>query len=165
MKRVLIIGCPGAGKSTFGRKLAEKTGLPLHYLDMIWHKADRTTVTRDEFDEKLAAILHTDEWIIDGNYMRTLPDRLGYADTVFFLDYPIDVCLQGAIGRLGKPRPDIPWNSERDSELDEEFRQWIIDYPKDQIPAIKELLNIYQGQLHVFKNREEAKQFLDDIQL
>ena len=52
MKKVIIIGCPGAGKSTFARKLKDRTGLPLFYLDMIWHKADGTNISRDEFDEK-----------------------------------------------------------------------------------------------------------------
>ena len=98
MKKVLIIGCPGAGKSTFGRALAAKTGLPLFYLDMVWHRADRTTVSRDEFDVKLTEIMKNEGWIIDGNYKRTLPVRLREADTVFFLDYPIDVCLAGCHG-------------------------------------------------------------------
>lgn len=53
MKKVLVFGCPGAGKSTFARKLSEKTGLPLYYLDMIWHKTDRTTVSTEEFDTTL----------------------------------------------------------------------------------------------------------------
>ena len=72
MNKVLVIGCPGAGKSTFSRKLAQKTGLQLHYLDMLWHRPDRTTVGREEFDENLQKILTTDQWIIDGNYLRTL---------------------------------------------------------------------------------------------
>ena len=161
MKKVLIIGCPGAGKSTFGRALAAKTGLPLLYLDMVWHRADRTTVSRDEFDVKLAEIMNNEGWIIDGNYKRTLPVRLREADTVFFLDYPIEVCLAGAIERLGKPRPDVPWSD--DFELDEEFRQWILDYPKDQMPVIAELLKSYSGTLYVFHSREEANKFLDDL--
>ncbi len=60
MKRVIVIGSPGAGKSTFARKLKDKTGLPLYYLDRIFHKPDRTTVTREEFDQKLQTILQTD---------------------------------------------------------------------------------------------------------
>ena len=75
MKRVIVIGSPGAGKSTFARKLKDKTGLPLYYLDRIFHKPDRTTVNREEFDQKLQTILQTDRWIIDGNYQRTLPLR------------------------------------------------------------------------------------------
>ena len=57
MKKVLILGCPGAGKNTFARKLRDKTGLPLYYLDMIWHKPDRTTITKQEFDAKLSEII------------------------------------------------------------------------------------------------------------
>lgn len=59
MKRVLVIGCPGAGKSTFSRKLSAKTGLPLHYLDMIWHKPDKTNVSQEKFDEKLEDMLES----------------------------------------------------------------------------------------------------------
>ena len=65
MKRIIVIGSPGAGKSTFARQLRDITGLPLYYLDMIWHLPDRTTITKDEFDQKLMDILKTDTWIID----------------------------------------------------------------------------------------------------
>ena len=93
MKRVLVIGSPGAGKSTFARNLRDKTGLPLYHLDNIWHKPDRTTISREEFDERLAAILAKDSWIIDGNYSRTLELRLQYCDTVFLLDYPLEASV------------------------------------------------------------------------
>ena len=65
MKRVIVIGCPGAGKSTFARKLAAKTELPLHYLDMIWHRADRTVIGREAFDRQLDKLVTEDKWIID----------------------------------------------------------------------------------------------------
>ena len=71
MKKIIVIGSPGAGKSTFARKLREKTGIPLYYLDMLWHKPDRTNVSQEEFDAGLDSILCQDEWIIDGNYLRT----------------------------------------------------------------------------------------------
>lgn len=100
MKKVLILGCPGAGKSTFARKLRDKTGLPLYYLDMIWHKPDRTTITKQEFDAKLSEIIKQEEWIIDGNYGRTLEMRFEECDTVFFLDLPTNVWLAGAEGRM-----------------------------------------------------------------
>lgn len=73
MHKVIVIGCPGAGKSTFSRKLAAKTSLPLYYLDMIWHRPDRTNIGREAFILKLDEILQTDRWIIDGNYLYTLP--------------------------------------------------------------------------------------------
>lgn len=72
MKKVIIIGCSGAGKSTFARKLRDITNLPLFYLDMIWHKPDKTHISREAFDEKLQEIIQQEEWIMDGNYGRTL---------------------------------------------------------------------------------------------
>ena len=93
MKRVIVIGSPGAGKSTFARKLKDKTGLPLYYLDRIFHKPDKTTVNREEFDQKLQSILQTDRWIIDGNYQRTLPLRFEACTDVFFLDLSLNECL------------------------------------------------------------------------
>lgn len=141
MKRVIVIGCPGAGKSTFARRLSAKTGLPLYYLDMIWHLPDRTTLSREEFVTRLEEIVARDEWIIDGNYLHTMPFRLQNCDTVFFFDLPTDVCLAGAEERIGKEREDMPWTEER---LDEEFRQWIMDFPIQQLPVINSLLSEYK---------------------
>ena len=83
MEKVIVIGCPGAGKSTFARRLREKTGLPLYYLDMLWHKPDRTNVSAEEFDVCLQKILEQENWIVDGNYLRTLEMRLQACDSVF----------------------------------------------------------------------------------
>ena len=69
MQKVMIIGCPGSGKSTFARRLRDLTGLPLYYLDMLWHKPDRTNITKEEFDARLIEITGRDRWIIDGNVM------------------------------------------------------------------------------------------------
>lgn len=159
MKKVIIIGCPGAGKSTFARKLKEKTGLPLFYLDMIWHKADGTNISRDEFDGKIKEIMKKEQWILDGNYIRTLEMRLKECDTVFLLDYPLELCLEGASSRIGKERPDMPWV---ESEFDLEFRQFIVDFPKDSLPKIYELLKKYEKEkeLHIFRKREDAEEYL-----
>ena len=91
----MVIGSPGAGKSTFARKLRDETGISLYYLDLLWHRPDRTNVEREEFDARLAQILEKDRWIIDGNYLRTLETRMRACDTVFLLDYPMEVCLAG----------------------------------------------------------------------
>lgn len=160
MNRVLVIGCPGAGKSTFSCKLSAKTGLPIHYLDMIWHTPDRTTVSTEEFDKRLESILQSDEWIIDGNYLRTMPRRLQECEAVFFFDIPLDDCLSGVISRLGKPREDMPWI---DTELDEEFHQWILNFPIEQRPEIVRLLNTFDGEVFHFKSREDANNYLDSL--
>lgn len=158
-KKIIVIGSPGAGKSTFARKLRDVTGLPLYYLDMIWHKPDRTNISREEFDRQLNEIVKKDKWIIDGNYQRTLEARMKECDTVFLLDFPLETCLAGAKSRIGEKREDLPWTEQ---ELDGEFRQWILDFPKTQLPEIYELLEAYRikKEVIIFKTREEADDYL-----
>ena len=125
MKRVIIIGCPGSGKSTFARELHACTNLPLYYLDMLYWNADRTTVPKAEFRRRLGEVLEKDSWIIDGNYGSTMEMRMAVCDTVFFLDYPTEVCLAGIEARRGKVRPDMPWvENEEDAEFLEFIRQF-----------------------------------------
>ena len=162
MEKAIVIGCPGAGKSTFARGLRERTGLPLYYLDMLWHRPDRTNVSREEFDTGLREILKKDRWIIDGNYLRTLEQRLAACDTVFFLDFPPEVCLAGAKSRIGRPREDMPWV---ETEFDREFCQWILDFQRDQMPQINGLLEKHRGMTGFrFRSREEAEEYLGRIE-
>ena len=153
-----MIGSPGAGKSTFARRLHAMTGLPLYHLDNIWHLPDRTTISREEFDARLGYILAQDRWIIDGNYSRTLEPRFKCCDAVFLLDYPLEVCLAGVGARIGKKREDMPWI---EYEFDEEFRQFITEFPQTRLPNIYRLLEEYgQGrEIHIFRSREEADSY------
>ena len=159
-RKILIIGSPGSGKSTFARELKNRSGLPLYYLDMIFHNPDRTTVSREDFDEKLSEIMKKNEWIIDGNYQRTLPLRFEACTEVFFFDLPVEQCLEGAASRIGQRREDLPWI---EYEFDLEFRQYILDFPKDQIPGIYELVERYQDSrtITIFHSREEADEYLN----
>ena len=162
MQKVIVIGCPGSGKTTFAERLNIITGLPLYYLDAIWHKPDKTHISRENFDKSISAILNTAEWIIDGNYSRTLEIRLQQCDTVFLFDLPPEVCIQGATDRLGKGRYDIPWI---DKELTPSFKQSIQDFPRNSLPRIYELIEKYSKnrQIIVFKSREDVDVFLKSI--
>lgn len=159
MKRVLVIGSPGAGKSTFARKLRERTGLPLYYLDQIWHCSDGSHLSEKEFDDRLDELLKQERWIIDGNYSRTLVRRLAACDTVFLLDYPTDLCLLGAASRIGRKREDLPWIEQ---EFDAEFKQHIINFPQKRLPQIYQLLQSIREEkaVIIFKTREEADNYL-----
>ena len=159
--KILVIGSPGSGKSTFSRKLRDKMGLPLYYLDMIYHKPDRTTVTREEFDEKLSHILTLDRWIIDGNYQRTLPVRFERCTDIFLFDLPAEQCLNGAAARIGQAREDLPWI---ENEFDPEFRQYILDFQKDQLPRIYELIEEHKGSkaVTIFYSRKEADDWIEN---
>ena len=159
MNRVLVIGCPGSGKSTFTKKLHQQTHLPIYHLDQIWHRPDKTNISQEAFDQQLSCLLNTSQWIIDGNYNRTLEMRLRACDTVFFLDLPVDICIQSVKSRIGKRRDDMPWIEE---EFDEEFRQFILDFPMQSRPYIEQLLNQYKSKINIiiFKSRQEVNQYL-----
>ncbi|MBR3840446.1 MAG: adenylate kinase [Erysipelotrichales bacterium] len=161
MKRIMIIGCPGSGKSTFSRELHKITGIPLFHLDMMYWNADKTTVDRDVFIKRLSEVVKKDSWIIDGNYNSTIELRLQYCDTVVFLDYPLDVCLAGVKERMGKARSDIPWI---ETEEDAEFIEFIKNYNSNNRPEVLELLNKYTHKnIYIFENRIQTDEFLDKI--
>lgn len=164
MKKVIVIGCPGSGKTTFAVKLNKLTGLPLYHLDAIWHKPDKTHIPREEFNKRSAEIFATDEWIIDGNYGRTIETRLQHCDTVFLFDLPTEVCLQGALDRIGKGRYDLPW---LEKEPDPEFMQFIREFPHTTLPRIYELIEKYKAekQVIIFKSREESDEYIKRITL
>lgn len=158
MKKVIVIGCPGSGKSTFSRELHNKTALPLYHLDMMYWNEDKTTIEKSVFLERLNDAMAGDEWIIDGNYGATMEMRMSACDTVFFLDYPKDVCIEGAKKRMGQKRSDIPWVEE---EIDEEFLSFIESYNEESRPKVLELLQKYSDKdIIIFRKREEADAFL-----
>lgn len=164
MKRIIVIGCPGSGKTTFAEKLRDKLSLPLFYLDAIWHKPDRTHIPREEFDIRLGDILSLDSWIIDGNYSRTLERRIAAADTVILFDLPTEICLDGAVSRLGKGRYDMPWI---DTELDPKLKAEIEEFKTKNLPTIYELIGKYRdGKTTViFESREESDDFIRSLNL
>lgn len=159
MKKVLIIGCPGSGKSYFSRELAEVTGLPLYHIDKIRWRPDWTLMPREEFLPILKDIMERDEWIIDGNYLSSMEFRLSYADTVFCFDMPTDECLANIEARKGKARSDMPDGmTDRD---DPEFIEFIKNYNRDTKPRVDELLRNFKGKIYIIKSRDDKKYFLN----
>ena len=162
MKRVIIIGCPGSGKSTFSRALSKKVNIPVYYLDMMFWNADKTSVDRSVLIERLQEVFKKDKWIIDGNYGSTMEFRMQNCDTVVFLDYPIDVCVDGIKQRQGKPREDMPWIATEEDDI--EFIDFIKNYNLHSRPKVMALIERYSNKkIIIFKSRAEADNFLTKL--
>lgn len=161
MKRIMVIGCPGSGKSTFSRALRDRLGLPLIYMDRLFWNADRTHVDRDEMNRRVENAVSGSEWIIDGNYQRTLEMRVKACDKVFLLDIPRDECIKGITRRIGTAREDMPWV---ETGMDEELLDYVRRFPDEQLRQIYELLESYADKdITVFKSRHEADEYLKSI--
>ena len=166
MERILIIGCGGAGKSTLARQLGEKLNLPVVHLDRLYWKPGWVQESREEFDRKLSLELDKGRWILDGNFNRTMPQRMAKCDTVIYLDFPRLTCLLGVMKRIlttyGKVRPDM--GDGCPERFDLEFLQWVWNYNKNNREKIYQLLDeATHAQKIILKNRYAVKQFLKNL--
>jgi adenylate kinase family enzyme len=166
MQKVLIIGCGGAGKSTLARKMGEKTGLPVVHLDKLFWHPGWVESTKDEIDEKIYFELEKPQWIMDGNYNRTLPERLKHCDTVIYLDFSRLACLLGVCKRLlttyGTVRPDMADGCPERFDLD--FLKWVWNFNKNKRESYYRMLNEAEGiETIVLKNRRMVKRFLKTL--
>ncbi len=142
MKRISIIGCCGSGKSTLSRNLHRLTGLPLVHLDQEFWNSGWHPSEKDEFRKRVQSICERDEWIMDGHYFSTMDDRLSRSDTVFYLDYPTQICLVRTIKRIfqgyGKDRSDCAKGCPE--RFDGEFLRYVINFRKNFRDRTIELL-------------------------
>ncbi len=167
MNRILMIGCGGSGKSTLARKLGQATGLPVVHLDQIyWSPGNWQHLSEEEFDAALAMELQKPQWIMDGNFHRTLPLRLDACDTVIYLDYSRLICLWSVFKRVlsnyGKTRADMaPGCAER---FDMEFMKWIWNFNRNHRKELYQLLSRYPDvQVHILKSRRQGEQLLKEV--
>jgi adenylate kinase family enzyme len=164
MQRVLVIGCGGAGKSTFAAQLAQRTGLPLVHLDREYWRAGWVEPPKDEWHARVDALVAGERWILDGNYGGTMERRLAACDTVVFLDASRWSCLWRVLARWlrhrGEARPDMAPGSHERMELS--FLAWIFNYPERSRPKVlKRLAALQPGQRAVvLRSRREVEEFL-----
>ena len=167
MERIMIIGCGGAGKSTLARQLGEKTGLPVVHLDKLFWKPGWVSISRDEFDVLHRDALSGERWIIDGNFDRTIPERLDRCDTVIYLDFSRVSCLLGVVKRIltnyGAVRPDMGEGCPE--RFDWEFLRWVWNFNQNKRERNHRLLKEAEGvEVIILKNRRDVKKFLQSIE-
>ena len=166
MERIIIIGCGGAGKSTLARKLGEVLDLPVVHLDKLFWKPGWVEMEREEFDALLQVELQKEKWIMDGNFNRTMPERIKRCDTIIYLDFSRFACLMGVLKRVittyGKVRPDMGEGCPE--RIDLEFLKWVWNFNKNKRESYYKLLNEAENvETIVLKNRRAVKLFLKSL--
>ena len=166
MERIIIIGCGGAGKSTLARKLGQVLNLPVVHLDKLFWKPNWLETSHEEFDALLAQELAKDRWIMDGNFNRTMPERIKRCDTIIYLDFSRVACLLGVVKRVittyGKVRPDMGEGCPERVDLD--FLKWVWNFNKNKRESYYKMLNEVENiETIVLKNRRAVKLFLKSL--
>ena len=153
MRRVLVIGSPGAGKTTLAARLAARFSLPLHYLDLHhwmpgWQYRDAA-----EARERMRALAATPAWVMDGNFAETFDLRMPPADSLIWLDYPRATCIRRILTRTikdyGKQPPDLPEGCPE--TFDSRVLRFAWRFPAESRPQIFAAIERFGAHLHVFR--------------
>ena len=166
MERIILIGCGGAGKSTLARQLGEKLNIPVIHLDSIFWLPGWVEMDRETFDARLREEMAKDRWIMDGNFNRTMPERIKRCDTIIYLDFSRWACLVGVLKRIittyGTVRPDM--GAGCPERIDLEFLKWVWNFNKNKRQSYYKMLNEAEGkETIVLKNRRMVRRFLDSL--
>lgn len=167
MQRIMILGCCGAGKSTFSKKLHDILGLELIHLDQYYWKPNWTETPKTEWESIVSDLAAKPSWIIDGNYGGTIDIRIQKADTIIYLDYPTTKCLYRVCSRIfkhyGQTRPDMSEGCPERFDLD--FLHYVASFnfvKRKGILSKMQKVNKHKNCL-VLQNDKEADEFLETI--
>lgn len=167
MKRIIIIGSGGAGKSTLARRLGEILNIPVFHLDKLYWKPNWQEPDKIAWQSEVSKLLKKDAWIMDGNFGGTLEMRLNACDTAIFLDFSPFVCLYRILKRRLKyrntNRPDMAQGCNE--KIDLEFLGWILSYRKRKKPKVLELLTKFQTEKNIIilKTAKDVETFLENF--
>ncbi len=149
----MIIGHPGAGKSTLAVKMGEILHLPVIHLDREFWQAGWRQSERDEWRERVRQMTAGERWIMDGTYDNSLDIRLPYADTIIFLDFPTGICMWRIIKRMlrgyGQVRPDMADGCHE--RIDWTFIKFVWEYRKIRRPRILTAMKAYSPHTDVVR--------------
>ncbi len=167
MKRIIIIGSGGAGKSTLARRLSEILNIEVFHLDKLYWQPNWVEPPKNEWQKTVDEILKRDSWIMDGNFGGTMEMRLQACDTAIFLDFPPTICLYRILKRRLKyrktNRPDMTIGCNE--KVDFKFLGWIWNYRKINKPKVESLLRNFERDKTIIrlKSARDVEKFLADL--
>lgn len=167
MRRVMIIGGAGAGKSTLAIRLGEITGLPVVHIDPMYWKPGWVQRDTAETHSMIRAAVREPAWIFDGNSSATFGDRLARADTLIFLDFSTGRRLWRVLGRTlasyGKVRPDM--QEDCPERFDFGFLRWVAGYSRDGRRKALALLRSVPPHMkvHHFRSPSDVRKYLETL--
>ncbi len=168
MKKISIIGSPGAGKTTFGRELSEKTSIPIHHLDYYFHqKKHDYQNNKQAWVDRVGQLTAGDSWIIEGNYGSTYEQRIPKSDTLIFIDVPTWLSVWSVLKRRVQYRNTKRHEMPDDwiEKIDPAFFKYVVLFRlksrKDVTDGIKKYKHDDLNVL-TFKTRKAAYQWLRD---
>lgn len=164
--KIVIIGSPGSGKSVLTKKLNQILNYPVLHLDRIYHTGGKSHLSRTELINKVKTFAFANErWIIDGNYISTIEDRVQMADTVLLLDLPTKTCVENIHKREheslyhGINHDDMA--EDFDHTLTDEFIHYVESFKDETLPKIQSILSRYSdSHIYVFTSYAEISDFL-----
>lgn len=168
MKKIIIIGCPGSGKSTLTFKLENILNYPTLHLDKIYHIDNQNHISREELISKVNEFANSHEsWIIDGNYISTVEQRIQLADTIILLDIDTQTCINNAIGRSKKEKTADMAAGFDNSKLNSEFLEFITNFKQNSLPKIMDLFEKYKSSKNIIilKTYEEIDNFILNLKV
>src|SRR3954469_14142070 len=164
MRRVLVIGSSGAGKTRLTMRLAEQLGLPPVFLDVHYWRPGWQSSDLASWRQRVGELAGHSEWIMDGNFAETFDLRMPRADTLVWLDFPRRTCLRRVLMRSlkdhGRSRPDLPDGCPE--QIDLALLRWVWDFPAKQRPQILDGINQFGAHLQAVQlvNDRAVAEFL-----
>lgn len=166
MKKIIVIGSGGAGKSTFARRLADLLSIEVIHLDQLYWKPNWVTTPKDEWSKIVEELLSRDSWVMDGNFGGTREMRMAASDTIIFLDIPRRICLYRILKRVvvyrGKTRPDMAEGCKEKFDL--EFVQWVWNYPnRSRRSLLEEIEKFKDKKIVILRSTNDTESFLEEL--
>lgn len=166
VKRISIVGGPGTWKTTLAQRLSNILKIPATHLDSVNFKPNWEKIPTEERDNIILEKSKEEYWIIDGNYVGTLGERLERADLVIWLDYSTINIIKGVLERtirnFNKEKKELPGCKER---IDWHFLKYMITFRTKKRRKIEENINkIAKEKVIIFYKRKELNKWLADIQ-